>query len=88
MNHQEFIIYLSLIIPFVQANEPKNTDRNLRTRHKRGFTFRRAIRPTGDPETIRDSNGNVHLRRSRLNLRQLILGDEEDDVDIQLIEKR
>jgi hypothetical protein len=59
--------------------------RNLRTRKKRGRTFRRAIRPSGDPETVMDTEGRVRFRRSRLNLRELILGDEEDDVNIQLM---
>jgi hypothetical protein len=86
----QLLLYLILLtLSCIEANKSSllmNTDnRNLRTRKKRGRTFRRAIRPTGDPETIQDSNGNVRLRRSRLNLRQLILGDEEDDVDIQLM---
>jgi hypothetical protein len=66
--------------------EQQSSDsRNLRTRKKRGRTFRRAIRPSGDPETVMDAEGKVRFRRSRLNLRELILGDEEDDVDIQVM---
>jgi hypothetical protein len=85
--YQEFIILLFLLSVLTKADDliTRNTDRQLRTRKKQGRTYRRAIRPTGDPETVRDAKGNVRLRRSRLNLRQLILGDEEDDIDIQLM---
>ena len=69
-------------------NDTKNEylDRMLRLQRKKvSRTFRRKITPMGQPELVIDSNGNVKRRRSVVDLRQLLLDDDEDDVDIQLL---
>ena len=61
-------------------------DRKLRkTPKKTSRTFRRTIKPVGDPESISDEDGIVKRRRSVVDLRQLLLDDDDDDVDIQLM---
>ena len=62
-----------------------NDDRNLRIKRKKiSRTFRRKIKPNGDPESVTDAYGK-EMRRSVVDLRQLLLDDDEDDVDVQLM---
>ena len=57
-------------------------NRQLRVQRKKtGRSFRRKIQPKGEPEDVLDADGNVKRRKSIVDLRELLLDDDEDDVD-------
>ncbi|KAI2508882.1 Metallo-peptidase family M12B Reprolysin-like [Fragilaria crotonensis] len=61
-------------------------NRQLRVQRKKaGRSFRRKIQPTGEPEDVMDADGNIKRRKSIVDLRELLLDDDEDDVDVQLM---
>ncbi|KAI2508884.1 Metallo-peptidase family M12B Reprolysin-like [Fragilaria crotonensis] len=61
-------------------------NRQLRVQRKKtGRSFRRKIKPKGEPEDVLDADGNVKRRKSIVDLRELLLDDDEDDVDVQLM---
>jgi hypothetical protein len=61
-------------------------NRQLRIQRKKtGRSFRRKIGPKGDPKPLTDADGNVKRRQSIVDLRELLLDDDEDDVDVQLM---
>ena len=45
----------------------------------------RKIKPIGTPKAVRDANGKVKRRKSIIDLSEMMLGDGEDNVDIQLM---
>ena len=55
--------------------------RQLRTTPKKTHK----IKPQGTPKAVRDANGKVKRRQSIVDLSELALGDDEDDVEIQLM---
>ena len=58
-----------------------NENRELRVQRKKtGRSFRRKIGPKGDPKALTDADGNVKRRQSIIDLRALLLDDDEDDV--------
>jgi hypothetical protein len=67
-------------------NRSESDNRQLRIQRKKtGRSFRRKIQPKGEPEDVMDADGNVKRRKSIVDLRELLLDDDEDDVDIQLM---
>jgi hypothetical protein len=76
----------------VAAKEPPNVisrgdeNRQLRVQRKKtSRSFRRKIGPKGDPKALTDADGKVKRRQSIIDLRALLLDDDEDYVDIQLM---
>ncbi len=70
------------------SNSNNNSDENRQLRIQRkkaGRSFRRRIQPKGEPKPITDADGNIKRRQSIVDLRELLLDDDEDDVDIQLM---
>ena len=65
--------------------DESSDSRQLRVKTKKR-TYRGKIRPQGAPEPVSDAEGKVRGRRSRIDLSSLELGDEEDDVDVQLMD--
>ena len=70
--------------PKIDINSGEN--RLLRIKQKRtSRSFRRVIKPKGAPKGLADADGNIKRRQSIVDLRELLLDDDEDDLDIQLM---
>lgn len=69
-----------------KANSNNDEDRQLRvTRKKVSRSFRRVIKPEGAAKNLADADGKIRRRQSVIDLRELLLDDDEDDVDVQLM---
>ena len=69
-----------------KINSNSDEDRQLRIKRKKtGRSFRRVVKAKGPPKDIADSNGKIKRRQSIVDLRELLLDDDEDDVDVQLM---
>ena len=65
-----------------KINDTSDEERQLRrTRRKKIHK----IKPKETPKTVKDSEGKFKRRKSIVDLSELMLGDDEDDVDIQLM---
>lgn len=85
MKFLPFLVFVVVSISAARATEESSNSRQLRVKTKKR-TYRGKIRPKGTPETVSDADGKVRGRRSRIDLSSLELGDEEDDVDVQLMD--
>jgi hypothetical protein len=71
--------------PKVNTNND-DEDRQLRRQRKgSGRKFRRIVKPKGAPKDLAGADGTVKRRQSIVDLRELLLDDDEDDLDIQLM---
>jgi ribosomal protein L24 len=80
-----FCLLTAVAINTVVANSDDNIRKKREDNRARNHRRNRRISPEGEPEPVKDVDGNVVKRRSRLDLKDLASLQDEDDVDFQLM---
>ena len=60
-------------------------DRQLRRKRRNGPTKTHKIKPIGTPKNVRDAKGRIKRRKSIVDLSDLVLGDDDESLNIQLM---